>query len=78
MLGVAGNWFSRCPAGRLPGLNKVGGYKMVDWGAAFTVALSGIISVFAVLILLQVSVQATSWVVTSMNKKNQEKSKATS
>ncbi|MFA7468725.1 MAG: OadG family transporter subunit [Desulfotomaculaceae bacterium] len=50
---------------------------MVDWGAAFTVALSGIISVFAVLILLQISVQATSWVVTSLNKKSQEKSKAT-
>ena len=50
---------------------------MVDWGAASTVALSGLISVFVVLIILQVSVQATSWVVSSLDKKKQEKLKAT-
>ncbi len=50
---------------------------MVDWGAALTVALSGIISVFVVLILLQISVQGTGAVIKSMEKKNQEKLKAT-
>ncbi len=51
---------------------------MVDWGTASTVAISGVLSVFAVLIILQISVQITSSVVSSMDKKNQEKSKATS
>ncbi|HBX23448.1 MAG TPA: hypothetical protein DEF34_07460 [Desulfotomaculum sp.] len=50
---------------------------MVDWGAATTVAVSGILSVFAVLMILQISVQTTGWVVTSLDKKKQEKSKAT-
>lgn len=49
---------------------------MVDWGAASTVAVSGILSVFAVLIILQISVQTTGWVVASLDKKKQEKLKS--
>jgi|GEM_PF-1709333 len=48
---------------------------MIDWGAALTVALSGIISVFAVLILLQIAVQGSGAIIKSMEQKNQEKSK---
>jgi len=39
---------------------------------ALTVALSGIVSVFAVLAVLQLSVQATSWIINSPALKRQK------
>ncbi|AGL03835.1 OadG family transporter subunit [Desulfoscipio gibsoniae] len=46
---------------------------MVDWGAATSVALSGIVSVFAVLIVLQIGVQITGKVIDSQAKKQTQK-----
>ncbi|TYO96555.1 OadG family transporter subunit [Desulfallas thermosapovorans] len=46
---------------------------MVDWGMAASVAISGIVSVFAVLIMLQIGVQITGMVIDSQAKKQSQK-----
>lgn len=45
---------------------------MVDWGMATSVAISGIVSVFAVLIMLQIGVQITGMVIDSLAKKQSQ------
>lgn len=49
---------------------------MVDWDAAARVALSGIVSVFAVLAVLQVTVQVAGAIINSQAQKQKEKQKA--
>jgi Na+-transporting methylmalonyl-CoA/oxaloacetate decarboxylase gamma subunit len=49
---------------------------MVDWDAAVSVALSGIVSVFAVLAVLQVTVQVAGTIINSQAQKEKEKQKA--
>ena len=49
---------------------------MVDWGAATSVALTGIISVFAVLAVLQITVQVSGIIINSQSQKRQQKQKA--
>lgn len=46
---------------------------MVDWEAATSVALSGILSVFAVLAVLMVTVQVSGKMVNSQTQKKQQK-----
>jgi len=49
---------------------------MVDWGNATSVALSGIISVFAVLAVLQIAVTVSGKVIEGMAKGQAEKQKS--
>ncbi len=46
---------------------------MVDWGQATMVALSGVVSVFAVLLVLQIAVTITGSVTESLAKKQTDK-----
>ncbi|KAF1086263.1 hypothetical protein SPSYN_01007 [Sporotomaculum syntrophicum] len=46
---------------------------MVDWGEVTMVAVSGIVSVFAVLIILNIAVSITGSVLDSITKKQSEK-----
>jgi hypothetical protein len=49
---------------------------LIDWSNAASVAVSGIVSVFLALGILQMSVIATGYVVSQVNKKQSEKAKA--
>ena len=49
---------------------------MVDWEAATTVALTGILSVFAVLAVLQITVQLSGSIINSQLRKKQQQQKA--
>lgn len=49
---------------------------MVDWGSATSVAVSGIFSVFAVLVMLQISITVTGSVIDGQAKRQAEKQKS--
>ncbi|WP_347489376.1 OadG family transporter subunit [Desulfoscipio sp. XC116] len=49
---------------------------MVDWGMATSVALSGIVSVFAVLAVLQIAVQVAGKIIDGQAKKQAQKQNA--
>ena len=49
---------------------------MVDWGAATSVALSGILSVFAVLAVLMIIVQISGKIISGQVRKKQQRQKA--
>lgn len=49
---------------------------MVDWGAATSVALSGILSVFAVLAVLMIIVQISGKIISGQTRKKQQRQKA--
>ena len=49
---------------------------MVDWEAATSVALSGVLCVFGVLAVLMITVQVSGRIISSQAQKKQQKQKA--